>query len=138
MPNHVAIRVYTEYGTINPTLMAIAQTRDDLIMPYTFMQTQPGQLFNAIGTALNWHGDGYTTSSEQRQQTELTLLQGIKQSALLAWVDEVPELISRWIWLEKTDVGTERDWQPVDSIFQTSDHARWLKIDADESIFQAG
>ncbi len=137
LPNDVAIRVYSEYGTLNATHAAMAQANDHLPMPFTFMQTQPGALFNALGTALDWHGDAYMTSCGSRAQNQIALLQGIQQSALLAWVDEEPELISRWIWLEKITLASEPHWQHVDSIFQTAANARWLKIDAEQRIYQA-
>lgn len=137
LPNDVAIRVYTEYGTMNATRMAMVQASEHLPMPFTFMQTQPGQLFNALGTALDWHGDGYTTSSDNRRHSEIALLRTIKHSSLLAWVDDEPELISRWTWLEEAEADFEPNWQTVGSIFQTSANARWLKIDSASVISQA-
>lgn len=138
LPNEVAIRVYSEYGTKNATHKAMAQASEYLPLPFTFMQTQPGQIFNALGMALGWHGNGYATSGSNRQQCEIALLQGIEQSALLAWVDEEPELVSHWIWLEETELDSEPNWQAVSSIFHASDHAAWLKMDSDNVIFQAG
>jgi hypothetical protein len=137
LSSDVAIRVYSEYATVNATRMAMEQAAEHLPMPFTFMQTQPCQIFNALGTAVGWHGDGYVTSSVNRQQCEIALLQNIQQSALLAWVDEVPEPISRWIWLEEVQSSDELNWQIVDSVFQTSEKRRWLKIDSGNMIFQA-
>jgi hypothetical protein len=143
LSSEVSLRVFSEYGTIAATRSALAQACEFLPMPFTFMQTQPGQLFNALGTTLDWHGDGYSTTYENRQQGEAALLNSFKQSALLAWVDEERELISRWIWLEEAtlnlnmNVFNELNWQVVASIFQTSGVARWLKIDATQHIFEA-
>lgn len=137
LSDQVAIRIYTEYGTASTTRTALMQAKEHMPMPFTFMQTQPGQLFNALGTALGWHGDGYTTSCNHRGHSETALVRGIRQSALLAWVDEEPALISHWIWLEKTAVETGLQWQAIDSIFQVAASARWLKIAADNQIFQA-
>lgn len=143
LPSDVALRVFSEYGTIAATRSALDQACEFLPMPFTFMQTQPGQLFNALGTTLGWHGDGYSTTYENRQQGEAALLNSFKQSALLAWVDEEREQISRWIWLEEAtlsvNLSTLNDlkWQVVKSIFQTSGGARWLKIDATQDIFMA-
>lgn len=142
LAHDVAIRVYSEYGTLNATQTAMAQASEHLPMPFTFMQTQPGQLFNALGAATGWQGDGYATSAENRRQSEIALLQGIRQSTLLAWVDEEPEPVSRWIWLEQMQMQTRiesgPDWQVVDCIFQPLDTARWLKITSDQFIYQAG
>jgi hypothetical protein len=138
LPNDVPVRVYSEYATIHATHMALEQASEHLPMPFTFMQTQPSQLLNALGTALGWHGDGSTLAGIARQQTEIALLQSIRQSALLAWVDEEPELISRWIWLEEIESNIGQNWQVAESIFQTSSNARWVKIDSDNVIFEAG
>ncbi len=137
LSSDVAIRVYSEYATINATRMAMEQASEHLPMPFTFMQTQPCQIFNALGAAVDWHGDGCVTSSVNRQQNEVALLQSIQQSALLAWVDEMPEPISRWIWLEESQPKNGLNWEITDSVFQTLENARWLKIDANNSIFQA-
>ncbi|MES2822109.1 MAG: hypothetical protein V4732_00810 [Pseudomonadota bacterium] len=143
LSSDVALRVFSEYGTIAATRSALDQACEYLPMPFTFMQTQPGQLFNALGTTLGWHGDGYSTTYENRQQGEAALLNSFKQSALLAWVDEEQELISRWIWLEEATLSVNRSrfndlkWQVVESVFQTSGVARWLKIDATQDIFAA-
>jgi hypothetical protein len=137
LPSDVAIRVYSEYGTLNATRSAIEQADEHLPMPFTFMQTQPCQIFNALGTTLGWHGDGCAVSSVTRLQGEIALLRGIRQSALLASVDEVPEPVSRWIWLEETQLINEVNWEIAASIFQTSVKACWLKIDSDNVIFQA-
>ena len=148
LSSEVSLRVYSEYGTIAATRSALAQACENLPMPFTFMQTQQGQLFNALGTTLGWHGDGYSTTYENRRFGELALLNSFNGSALLAWVDEERELISRWIWLEDVTPNlnnnglnnngfNEPNWQIIDSIFQTSEAARWLKIDARQHIFAA-
>jgi hypothetical protein len=137
LSSDVAIRVYSEYATINATRMAMEQATEHLPMPFTFMQTQPCQIFNALGAAVGWHGDGYVTSSMNRHQSEVALLQDIQQSALLACVDEVPEPISRWIWLEEVKPKNELNWEIADSVFQTSEKSRWLKIDSRNMFFQS-
>ncbi|TCS36336.1 hypothetical protein EDC30_107153 [Paucimonas lemoignei] len=138
LPNDVPIRVYSEYATIHSTHKAIEQASQHLPMPFTFMQTQPSQLFNALGTALGWQGDGYTVAGITRKQSETALLRNLKRSALLGWVDEEPELISRWIWLEETDGNVRENWRNADSIFQLQAHTRWLKIDSENTLFEAG
>jgi hypothetical protein len=137
LPNDVAIRVYSEYGTLNATRAAIEQADEHLPMPFTFMQTQPCQIFNALGTALGWHGDGCAVSSVTRLQSEIALLQGIQHSALLAWVDEVPEPVSRWIWLEEAQPSGELNWEIADCVFQTSAKTRWLKVERGNVLFHA-
>ncbi len=106
-------------------------------LPFTFMQTQPGQLFNALGTAFDWHGDGCNTSCSNRIDRDIALLRDIRESALIAWVDVQPTLVSRWLWLDKMPEPSERPWQKVEDIFQINLLARWLKIDAENRIFQA-
>jgi hypothetical protein len=133
----IAIRVYSESGTIHATRKALAQLDEHLPMPVTFMQTLPGQLFNAIGAAVGWHGDGCTVAGVNRREAEITMLQNIQQAALLAWVDEVPEAVSRWIFLERVKFVTASDWGNVTSIFETSNAMGWLQLSADGKLFQA-
>lgn len=137
LPNAVPIRVHSEYGTLAATKVAVAQASDHLPMPFSFMQTQPGQLFNALGTALDWHGDGALVSCSDRVHSEIALLRGIRQAALLAWVDDEPALLSRWIWLQQATMTAEPQWRRAGSLFDVTATARWLKIDHDNQIYQA-
>ena len=136
LPSEVPIRVYTESGTISATRRALEQNKEHTPMPFTFMQTQPSQLFNALGGALAWNGDGATLSSQNLQQYETFALQEVQQSVLLAWVEEEPHPISSWIWLEKTALDSGKIWEKIGSIFQTTKTALWLKIDVDGQIYQ--
>lgn len=136
LSNEVDIRVYTESSTIIASQLAIEQSQEHLPMPFTFMQTQPGQLFNALGAAINWHGDGSTVSGRYLNETEIELLQTVKSSVLIGWVDEVPELISRWIWLEKVDYAVIQKWKILSSIFQTPGNAKWIHLQANGQLFQ--
>lgn len=134
----VAIRLYCELGTIATTRKALEQMQEGLPMPFTFIQTQPGQLFNALGITLGWHGDGLTTSYNEPRRGEASLLQGSHQAILLAWVEEQPLARSHWLYLEKAQqLAGARDWRPVASLFQIDANATWLKIDAEQHIFQA-
>lgn len=136
LPSAVPIRVYTESGTISATRRALEQNKEHTPMPFTFMQTQPSQLFNALGGALAWNGDGATLSSQNLQQYETFALQEVQQSVLLAWVEEEPHPISSWIWLEKTALDSGKIWEKIGSIFQTTKTARWIKMDVDGQIYQ--
>lgn len=134
----ISIRVYSRNGTINATRQALAQIDEHLPMPVTFMQTLPGQLFNAIGTALDWHGDGFTIAGVNRVQAEASMLRNIRQAALLAWVDELPQQVSRWCLLERVaEPDVKSDWESVSSIFETADDVQWLQLSADGKLQQA-
>ncbi len=136
--SQVPIRVYSESGTIQATRKALAQLDEHLPMPVTFMQTLPGQLFNAIGAAVGWHGDGYTVAGLSRQQAEISILQNIQQSTLLAWVDEVPEAVSHWIFLQRvTEPDVRSGWDSVTSVFETSEAMQWLQLGTDGRLLQA-
>ncbi|HWV16389.1 MAG TPA: hypothetical protein VN030_13230 [Cellvibrio sp.] len=136
LPNSVAIRICCELGAIAATRAALAQTREGLPMPFTFMQTQPGQIFNALGSALGWHGDGLISIYNNPGAGEAALLQGLSHSALLAWVDEEPQPKSDWIYLETRQPDQTLDWYPAASLFATDPEASWLKI-VDRDVFQA-
>lgn len=137
LPSVVPIRVYTESGTITTTWRAIEQNQEHMPMPFTFMQTQPSQLFNALGEVLSWNGDGATFSAKNLQEYENFALREIQQSSVLAWVEEEPHQKSLWIWLEKTAVNSERNWHKIDSVFQSTAGASWLKVSSDGQIYQA-
>ena len=137
LSSSVTIRVFTILSTVVATNKAIEQENEVSLMPFTFLQTQPSQLFNAIGTALGWNGDGVVTSYDPPRFGEAGLLRSIEESAMLGWVDEQPELISRWILLEKVNFNMESNWQEISSVFQTSADARWLKLDESQQILNA-
>lgn len=140
LSDQLKIRVYTEYSTILASRQAIGQSQEHLPMPFTFMQTQPGQLLNALGAAIGWHGDGLTMAGRNRQETEIELLQTLHGSALLGWVDEVPEAISRWIWLESGLESAEGEpggaWETLPGLFETHSSAKWLQLRQDGALFQ--
>lgn len=137
LSSHISITLVSHIATITSTQKALEQARDNLPMPFTFMQTQPGQLFNALGSALDWHGNGLTTSHTNIQAGEAALLHSIQQGALIAWVDELPQPISRWLWLERADINSEQSWQQISSCFDITASTQWLCIDAEQQIHQA-
>ena len=138
LSGHVSIRVYSENGTIEATRKALEQAGEHLPLPVTFMQTLPGQLFNALGSALGWHGDGCSIAGANRQQTEIEMLRNIRQTSLLAWVDEVPEMVSLWVLLERTTApDIPLVWTAVTSIFEISEATQWVQLDAAGKLFQA-
>lgn len=137
LSNQVAIRIDSESGTLHATRAALAQANEHLPMPFTFMQTQPSQLFHALGTALNWHGAGYTTCCSRRAQRDAMLLLGIGQAALLGRVDEEPALVSHWIWLEKISDLPPLSWRPAAGLFAMQPDAGWLKVEAGNRFFQS-
>lgn len=137
LDSQIAINLISNIATGNSAQKALAQAREGLPMPFTFMQTQPGQLFNALGSAVNWHGNGVTTAYTQVQQGEAALLHSIKSAALIGWVDELPNLISSWIWLERAQPDADVIWQPLTSCLTISESAKWLAIDKQQCLFQA-
>ncbi len=137
LSNEVDIRVYTENSTIIASRLAIGQSQEHLPMPFTFMQTQPGQIFNALGAAIDWNGDGFTVSGRSLREVEIELLRTAKSSILIGWVDEIPDLISRWIWLEKIEPPAARDWKILSSIFQTNESKKWIHLQTDGQLFHS-
>ena len=111
--------------------------REGLPMPFTFMQTQTGQLFNALGSALGWHGDGVTTAASNTHIGEVALLASLKCSSLFACVDDVPTPVSEWIWLEPVGALDELEWLALDSLFAVKPSTQWLKLDGQQRLFQA-
>lgn len=136
LPSDVNIYVYTTLGAITATQTALSQIRDHLPMPFTFMQTQPSQLLNALGSALNWHGDGSIISSQKRHESEIYFLQTLNHSSLIGWVDESPEPISNYLWLCLTDMPPNTHWTPINSLFETQKEAHWLCLDNDQKLYQ--
>lgn len=140
LSSDIMIKLITYRGSMVASKKAIAQMGDGLPMPFTFMQTQTGQLFNALGSALGWHGDGVTTAASNTHIGEVALLASLKCSSLLASVDDVPAALSAWIWLEPIgalDELVELEWLALDSLFAIKPSAQWIKLDQQQRLFQA-
>ena len=137
LSSDIAIKLITQLGSIVASKKAIAQMRDGLPMPFTFMQTLTGQLFNALGAALGWHGDGVTTAPLNTSMGEVALLASLKCSSLFACVDDVPAPVSAWIWLEAVDALDALEWVAIDSLFAIKPSAQWIKLDQQQRLFQA-
>jgi hypothetical protein len=102
LPGDVALRVASLRGPLNATRAAMAQCRDGLPMPFTFLQSQPSQMLAALSRHLAWQGDACLVVSRDRQ----ALLALAKREAgpagvLVGWVEEGPQMGTEWSWLAR-------------------------------------
>ncbi len=118
LPAGAIIRVCSAGGPRTATLKALQEIRaQNLPMPFSFLQSQPGQLLASLSAALRWQGDARMLSTrEERLATQLACLDSAAPGVLLGWLEEhdlhgaAP--ISRWLYLRPCAAGTQ-DFQPA-------------------------
>lgn len=121
----LTVRVYTRHSTLNASLQALEQLRSFPPMPFTFLQTQPGQLLGHLGKALNWRGDGVVLTVDSVDSVVPLCSEGALQ--LIGWLDDVRQLTSQWLLLQRADVSEGVCWKAIDGPFSVHVQDRWLK-----------
>lgn len=99
LPGDVLLRVCSMGGPVTAISQVLEQNREDLPLPFSFLQSQTSQILPALAAALNWQGDAGVVMS--RNSLSLALLacrQAEGCGVLLGWVEEKP-CRSYWIRL---------------------------------------
>jgi hypothetical protein len=99
LPGDVLLRVCSMGGPVSAISQVLEQIREDLPLPFSFLQSQTSQVLPALAAALNWQGDAGVVMS--RNSMNLALLAGRQAERcgmLLGWVEEKP-CRSYWIRL---------------------------------------
>lgn len=99
LPGDVLLRVCSMGGPVSAISQVLEQSREDLPLPFSFLQSQTSQILPAVAVALNWQGDASVVMS--RNSMNLALLacrQAERCGMLLGWVEEKP-CQSHWIRL---------------------------------------
>lgn len=100
LPAETQIWLGSERGTYAATETALAQMRDDLPMPLSFLQTQPSQLLALLAAQLDWTGHAcFVAGAGTVELWRVAAAQCGKGGLLLGWVDEMQGGSTNWLRL---------------------------------------
>jgi len=100
LPGDVLLRVCSLRGPATVISQALEQSREDLMLPFSFLQSQISQILPALVGALNWQGDAaVVTASSPMNLALLASQQAGRSGMLLGWVEEGNPCRSYWIRL---------------------------------------
>jgi hypothetical protein len=127
LPEGTALLLSSRHGPAQAVQSAMAQAREGLPMPLTFLQTQPSQLLAALSAQLHWRGDArFITQPDPLAVLALAMAMATEEGLLLGWVDEMEIQSSLWLRLQPvTDSGLA--WHPASSfdiLLQQASHVR--------------
>ena len=94
------LRVCSLRGSMSAISQVLEQSRADLPMPFSFLQSQTSQILPALAAALHWQGDASVILA--RNPIELARLaahQAGRNGMLLGWVEEAEACLSYWLRL---------------------------------------
>ena len=101
MTQCAALVLSSQHGPALAMRSALAQAREDALLPLTFLQTQPSQLLAALSAQLRWRGDArFITHPDPLAVLALALAGRNAAGLLLGWVDELETESSVWLHLE--------------------------------------
>ena len=120
LPQDALLLLTSQRGTYAATSIALAQMRDDLPMPLTFLQTQPSQLLALLTAQMDWTGHAcFLAGAQAQDMLRLGSAQAGDGGMLLGCVDETNGGSTNWLRLcrgatEKYDfVSAFSDWMPA-------------------------
>lgn len=100
LPGDVLLRVCSMRGPVSAISHVIEQMREDLPLPFSFLQSQTSQILPALAGALNWQGDaGIVMTRNPMDLVTLACRQAGHCGMLLGWVEEENPCQSYWIRL---------------------------------------
>ena len=100
LPKGDLLRVCSLRGSISAISQVLEQSRDDLPMPFSFLQSQTGQILPALAAALHWRGDaGVVVARNAMDLARLASQQAGGNGMLLGWVEEANPCQSFWLRL---------------------------------------
>ncbi len=106
LPPEAQIWLGSRRGTYTATDLALAQLRDDLPMPLTFLQTQPSQFLAMLAARLESRGHACFLADAQPQALlRLAAAQAGAGGLLLGWVDEMNGGSSNWLRLRHAEAA---------------------------------
>jgi hypothetical protein len=99
LPGDVVLRVCSLRGAATAIGEVLEQNRQELPMPFSFLQSQTSQILPALAAALRWQGDaGIVLARDRMQLAILAAQQAGPNGMLLGWVEESP-CSSEWLRL---------------------------------------
>jgi hypothetical protein len=100
LPKDVVLRVCSLRGSISALSQVLEQNQEGLPMPFSFLQSQTGQILSALAAALNWQGDaGVVLARDSMDLAKLACHQAGGAGMLLGWVEEAKSGRSSWLRL---------------------------------------
>lgn len=100
LPTQDLIRVCSLRGPTSAIFKTLEQIRDDLPLPFSFLQSQTSQVLAALAAALNWQGDAsIILARDPLDIVKLACHQAGSNGVLLGWVEEGEPACSRWMRL---------------------------------------
>jgi hypothetical protein len=107
LPGDVVLQVCSMRGSISALSQVLEQNREGLPMPFSFLQSQTGQILPALAAALNWQGDaGVVLARNPMDLAMLVCHQAGGAGMLLGWVEEAQPCQSYWLRLAPCIVPT--------------------------------
>jgi hypothetical protein len=100
LPPGAALWLGSRRGTHVATASVIAQSRDELPMPLSFLQTQPSQSLAILGAQLGWVGSAcFVAGGSPPALLQLATARMAEAGVLLGWVDDMDGGSSHWLRL---------------------------------------
>lgn len=96
------LRVASLSGAQSATRASVGQLHTGSLMPFAFMQSQPGLMLAALGQVLDWQGDAsFAVGRDAPALLRLALRGAGPEGLLFGWVEENGETLRSewWRWL---------------------------------------
>ena len=120
----------SQHGPSMAMRTAMEQSRDNLPLPLTFLQTQPSQLLATLSAQLQWCGDArFITHQDPLAVLSMALTTAGRKvdGLLLGWVDDIETESSLWLRLQPVaDPGGL--WQQTDDFSVLLQYASYMRL----------
>lgn len=104
LPKDVLLRISSSCGPVSAISQVLEQGREDLPLPFSFLQSQASQILPVIAGALDWQGDaGVIMALDSMDLAMLACRQAARRGMLLGWIEEGESCRSQWIRLAPCD-----------------------------------
>lgn len=131
LPESASLVLSSQHGPASAMRSAVAQAREDLPLPLTFLQTQPSQLLATLSAQLRWCGDArFIAHPDPLAVLALALVTAVGQAdgLLLGWVNELETQSSLWLRLHPA-VDPGGDWQEASNFETLLQNAMYVRLE---------
>lgn len=138
LPPDTLLRVCSLRGPVAAIGGVLDQAKNDLPLPFSFLQSQPSQMLAALAAALRWQGDAsFVLMRDPLALVTLAARQAGRRGMLLGWVEESPAT-SHWLRLVPCEVPPQ-PFVAMASFAQLAAPAtRWLQLQPGGIAFAEG
>lgn len=128
LPQDVLLRVSSLQGPVDAIRQVLEQNREELPMPFSFLQSQTSQLLPALVAALKWQGDaGIVMARDPMRLAILAAQQAGQNGMLLGWVEESP-CRSDWFRLARCDAQPDNFVAAASFLEMISPETRYWRL----------